>query len=480
MVYSSKLEQILKEINSTSSDDIVINTERKSATLPIAGSWGSLLVDSITGGGLVRGRIYELYGAESSSKTTLALSATAEFQAKNKKPCAFIDVEQAYDPKYAAALGVDTDKLILIQPNCEEEALEAMIKLVNSGELSLITLDSTSALVPKAEMVGDDAALADVKMGLKARLLNKAVYQISISANKQETTCIFISQMRDNFNMFGSNQTIGVGNGLKFFASCRIKTSRIGKVEGTLENGTKGVIAIPVKVQTTKNKLAAPFQECEILVEFGKGISLASEYIQVAQNINLLTKDGRGLILNFETPLFPSDTPLASSMPKLLESFNDIDGETHPYYWIKKEIELRVKEKLGQITEDDIEKELADKYNSQEKESLLAIKYLDYAAKASSSSKIAEAYYAIVKAYEYSPFNKNISSKYKAITKRFDDKKNSLSIDDVLVPQYERGDEAMTRINLETGEETIVLLDSELEKKNTETDLILSQEEKTE
>lgn len=472
MEYSEKLKKVLAEINSKSGDDIVVSMEAKTANLKIAGSWGSLLVDSITGGGLVEGRLYELYGEESSSKTTLALSAIADSQSKDRKPSAFIDVEQAFDPRYAAALGVDTSKLILIQPNCEEEALEAMIQLVNSGEIDICVLDSTSALVPRAEMVGDDAALADVKMGLKARLLNKAVYQISLQANKQKVTCIFISQMRDNFNMFGSNKTIGVGNGLKFFASCRIKTSRIGRIEGTMPNGEKGVIAIPVKIQTTKNKLAAPFQECEILVEFGKGISLASEYIQVAQNINLLYKDGRGLILKFETPLFPADTPLASSMPKLLEIFNEIEDETHPYFWIKKEIELRVKEQMGQITENDIEAELADKYASKERETELAIKYLDYATKASSSSKIVEAYYAITKAYNYSPFDKTISLKYKTITKRFEDKKNSLELS-ITVPKFERGDSAMMTVNFNSGEEIDIIeekVDNMEEKIESETE----------
>ena len=246
--YSAKLEKVLGDIRSRTSDDIIVDTVSTTTDLEIACSWGSLLVDSIAP--IVKGRLYELYGGFSSSKTTLALSAVAQMQKKNRS-CAYIDTEMSYSRKYASALGVDTDKLILIQPENEEHALESMILLVNSGEIGMVVLDSTSALIPKAELISDDASLGDVKMGLKSRLLNKAIYQLTSGAKKTDTVCIFISQTRDSLSMFGSNEVIGVGRALAFFASTRIKTSRTGKIEGTMENGERGIVAIPVKVQTT-------------------------------------------------------------------------------------------------------------------------------------------------------------------------------------------------------------------------------------
>lgn len=433
------LKKVLNEIKQKVSEDIVVNFNDKNKELDILGSWGSMLVDQIAP--LVKGKVFEMYGAYSSGKSTLAITACADV-IKKGGIAAYIDAECAFNAGFAETLGLDisNENFILLQPENEEDALAAMIKLANSEAISLIVLDSTNSLTPKAEFMeeGDESEeLSTQRVGLRAKILGTAVAQLVPICKKTNTTCIFISQLRDNISMFGAPQTIGTGRSLEFFSSTRLNIQRTGKIEGNLPDGTKGVIAIPVKVTTTKNKIVAPFKTVEIQINVegeNRGICIESEYLQVAFNLGLLKKDGRGILFNYETPLYPNDTPLASSMAKLTEVFGEVNNnENHPFYWIKKEIELRVKENLNQITSDEVEKELAEKYTNAEKENEYAQQYLDLASKASSSSKLVEAYIYINKAYKYNPFDKNIISKFKQIDKRYQEKSFSFKEEDFVV-----------------------------------------------
>lgn len=449
------LKKVLGEIKSKVDEDIIVDFSKDNSKIQTLGSWGSLLVDQIAP--LVKGRLFEIYGKFSSGKTSLAISASANV-VNNGGIAAYIDAECSFNSGFAEALGLDitNPNFILLQPDTEEDALAAMIKLANSGAIDLIVLDSTNSLMPKAMLLGEgdnSEELSTQRVGLKAKILNQAVSQLVTVCKNTGTTCIFISQVRDNINMFGPSETIGVGRGLEFFISTRLQVARTGKIEGDLPDGTKGIIAIPVQVSTPKNKIVAPFKKVDIQINVegpNKGISIESEYTQVAFNMGILTKDNRGILFAEETPLYPNNTPLASSMPKLNEILGEIGDENHPYYWIKKEIELRVKEKLNHITSDEVENVLGPIYEKKEKENELAQGYFDLANKASSSSNLVAANYYIEKAYKYNTFDKNIVTKYKAITKRYSDKLSTITDFVCEISNLEEG--KVQKIDLSTGE----------------------------
>lgn len=449
------LKKVLGEIKSKVDEDIIVDFSKDSSKIQTLGSWGSLLVDQIAP--LVKGRLFEIYGKFSSGKTSLAISASANV-VNNGGIAAYIDAECSFNSGFAEALGLDitNPNFILLQPDTEEDALAAMIKLANSGAIDLIVLDSTNSLMPKAMLLGEgdnSEELSTQRVGLKAKILNQAVSQLVTVCKNTGTTCIFISQVRDNINMFGPSETIGVGRGLEFFISTRLQVARTGKIEGDLPDGTKGIIAIPVQVSTPKNKIVAPFKKVDIQINVegpNKGICIESEYTQVAFNMGILVKDNRGILFAEETPLYPNDTPLASSMPKLNEILGEVEDENHPYYWIKKEIELRVKEKLNHITSDEVEVILGPIYKKKEEENELAQKYFDLANKASSSSNLVVANYYIEKAYKYNSFDKNIITKYKAITKRYSDKLSTITNFVCEISNLEEG--KIQKIDLSTGE----------------------------
>ena len=449
------LKKVLGEIKSKVDEDIIVDFSKDSSKIQTLGSWGSLLVDQIAP--LVKGRLFEIYGKFSSGKTSLAISASANV-VNNGGIAVYIDAECSFNSGFAEALGLDitNPNFILLQPDTEEDALAAMIKLANSGAIDLIVLDSTNSLMPKAMLLGEgdnSEELSTQRVGLKAKILNQAVSQLVTVCKNTGTTCIFISQVRDNINMFGPSETIGVGRGLEFFISTRLQVARTGKIEGDLPDGTKGIIAIPVQVSTPKNKIVAPFKKVDIQINVegpNKGICIESEYTQVAFNMGILVKDNRGILFAEETPLYPDDTPLASSMPKLNEILGEVEDENHPYYWIKKEIELRVKEKLNHITSDEVENVLGPIYEKKEKENDLAQGYFDLANKASSSSNLVAANYYIEKAYKYNAFDKNIVTKYKAITKRYSDKLSTITDFVCEISNLEEG--KVQKIDLSTGE----------------------------
>jgi recombination protein RecA len=248
-------------------------------------STGSLGLDIALGtGGLPRGRIVEVYGPESSGKTTLALHAIAEAQ-RGGGVCAFIDAEHALDLAYARKLGVKTEELLLSQPDSGEQALEITDMLVRSGAVDIVVIDSVAALVPKAELEGD---MGDAHMGLQARLMSQALRKLTASCARSRTLVLFINQLRMKIGvMFGNPETTTGGNALKFYASVRLDIRRIG----SLKDGEQ-VTGSRTRVKVVKNKLAAPFKETEFDVCYGQGISRAGEIIDLGVEAGVLEKSG--------------------------------------------------------------------------------------------------------------------------------------------------------------------------------------------
>ncbi|MDD3793445.1 MAG: recombinase RecA [Candidatus Gracilibacteria bacterium] len=251
-------------------------------------SSGSLSLDLALGGGYAKGRIVEIYGPESSGKTTLTLHAIAEVQ-KAGGVAAFIDAEHALDPEYARKIGVDTDNLIISQPDYGEQALEITEKLVNSGAVDLIIVDSVAALTPKAEIEGE---MGDSHMGLQARLMSQALRKITGSINKTNCTVIFINQIRMKIGvMFGSPETTTGGNALKFYASQRLDIRRKGKIESGA-GMEKEVMGSETTVKVIKNKIAPPFKEATFDVMFNEGISKLGEILDIGAEIGVIKKAG--------------------------------------------------------------------------------------------------------------------------------------------------------------------------------------------
>ncbi len=248
-------------------------------------STGSIALDVALGvGGLPRGRIVEIYGPESSGKTTLALHAIAEAQ-REGGIAAFIDAEHALDVHYARKLGVDTENLLISQPDTGEQALEIADMLVRSGAIDVLVIDSVAALVPKAELEGE---MGDAHVGLQARLMSQALRKLTGSINRSRTCVIFINQVRMKIGvMFGSPETTTGGNALKFYASVRLDIRRIGAIKSGNE-----VIGNRTRVKVVKNKLAPPFREAEFDVIYGEGISREGDVLDLGVNLGVVDKSG--------------------------------------------------------------------------------------------------------------------------------------------------------------------------------------------
>lgn len=277
-------------------------------------------------GGYPRGRVIEIYGPESSGKTTLAIHAIAEAQ-KAGGIAAIIDAEHAFDRFYAAKLGVDIDNLLISQPDSGEQALEVADQLIRSSAVDIVVIDSVAALTPKAELEGD---MGDSKMGLQARLMSQALRKLTASINKTNTTCIFINQLREKIGvMFGNPETTTGGNALKFYASVRLDIRRTGQ----LKDGDE-VIGNQTRVKVVKNKVAPPFRKAEFDIMYGEGISHSGEIVDLGVEYGIIKKSGSWFSYG--------DTKLAQgrdATKKLIESNPELAAE------LEEKIMAYVKEK---------------------------------------------------------------------------------------------------------------------------------------
>ena len=290
-------------------------------------STGSIGLDVALGvGGFPRGRIIEVYGPESSGKTTIAIHVIAEAQKKGGM-CAIVDAEHAFDSLYARKLGVDVDNLLISQPDYGEQGLEIADRLILSGALDVVVIDSVAALVPKGELEGE---MGDSKMGLQARLMSQALRKLTATISKTNTICIFINQLREKIGvMFGNPETTTGGNALKFYASVRLDIRRMAQIKDGEE-----AIGNRVKVKVVKNKVAPPFRSAEFDIVFGEGISKTGEILDLGVELGIVQKSGSWFSYNSDKLGQGRDT-----VKQLLQDNPELANE----------IELKIREKIKEM-----------------------------------------------------------------------------------------------------------------------------------
>ncbi len=289
---------------------------------------GSLSLDIALGiGGYPKGRIIEIYGPESSGKTTFALHAIAEAQKQGGR-VAFIDAEHALDPTYAAKIGVNTNELLLSQPDNGEQALEICEALVRSGAISVIVIDSVAALVPQAEIEGE---MGDSHMGLQARLMSQALRKLAGAINKTNTVCIFINQLREKVGvMFGNPETTTGGRALKFYSSIRLEIRRSEQIKDGSE-----IIGNKTNIKVVKNKMAPPFKTCNVDIMYGEGVSKEGELIDLASDIAVLDKTGSWYAYKGEK-LGQGKENVKEILKKNPEMKEEIENQVREHYGILK------------------------------------------------------------------------------------------------------------------------------------------------
>lgn len=307
---------------------------------------GALGLDIALGiGGVPRGRIIEIYGPESSGKTTLALHIIAEAQKQNGE-VAFIDAEHALDPVYAKNLGVNINELIVAQPDTGEQALEITESLIRSGALDVIVVDSVAALVPKAEIDGD---MGDSHMGLQARLMSQALRKLAGAINKSKTVLIFINQLREKIGvMFGNPETTTGGRALKFYASVRMD---IRKIENIKQDGE--IIGTRTRVKVVKNKVAPPFREAEFDILYGKGISKIGNILDIAVNLDIIVKSGSWFSYKGE---------------RIGQGRENVKKYLEDNPEVMKEVETKVRENMEQAFENSLNEEIKEDKEAKEDE----------------------------------------------------------------------------------------------------------------